>query len=108
MDQNAGRSGVFVDFFGRPASTTGAPAMLALRFGAPLLPSWSQRIGDGFRYHITVEKPLIPPETGDRETDVRILTQQMNSRVEAWVREVPEQWLWGHRRWKSRPKDEKA
>ncbi len=106
VDQNNGRNGVFVDFFGRKASTTGAPAMLALRFGVPIIPASTLRTGRGFRYAIYVEKPLAVPNTGSREDDVRILTQAMTERVEAWVRQEPGQWLWGHRRWKSRPKDE--
>lgn len=105
-DQNSGRNGVFVDFFGRLASTTGAPATLALRFKVPIITACSLRTGRGFKYDIYVEKPLVPPNTGNRDEDVRILTQAFTKRVEAWVREHPEQWLWGHRRWKSRPKEE--
>ncbi len=106
VDQNNGRNGVFVDFFGRKASTTGAPAMLALRFKVPIIPASNRRVGRGFQYAIHVGKPLAVPNTGNREEDVRILTQAMTDRVEAWVRRDPDQWLWGHRRWKSRPKEE--
>ena len=102
VDQNAGRQGILCDFFGRPASTTAAPAMLAIRFGAPLVPSHQRRIGTGFRYLLTLEAPLEVPRTGDREQDVKLLTTAMNARVEAWVRADPDQWLWAHRRWKIR------
>jgi KDO2-lipid IV(A) lauroyltransferase len=105
-DQNSGRNGVFVTFFGRPASTTGAPATLALRFSVPIIPARSLRVGPGFKYEVHVEKPLARPDTGNREEDVRLLTQAFTSRIEDWVRREPGQWLWGHRRWKSRPKEE--
>ncbi len=105
-DQNAGSHGIFVDFFGRLASTTGGPAMLSLRFKVPIITAFTIRSGRGFKYDIYAEKPLVPPNTGNRDEDVRILTQAFTRRVEKWVREYPEQWLWGHRRWKSRPKEE--
>jgi KDO2-lipid IV(A) lauroyltransferase len=107
-DQNSGGGGVFVEYFGRLASTTGAPATLALRFKVPILPGFSVRAGKGFSYDIYVEEPLVPPETGNREEDVRILTAEFTRRIENVVRAHPEQWLWGHRRWKSRPKEEQS
>jgi KDO2-lipid IV(A) lauroyltransferase len=106
VDQNAGRRGVFVPFFGRLASTTPAPATMALRFRAPLIPAWQWR-EDGGRHHVVeVEAPLPFPDTGDRDEDVWRLTAAMTARVEAWVRKEPGQWLWAHRRWKTRPPEE--
>jgi KDO2-lipid IV(A) lauroyltransferase len=106
-DQNAGRHGVLVDFFGRPASATAAPATVALRQGVPLLPGWQRRVGPGFRHVLTIEAPLTPPATGDRERDVHEMTQAMAQRMEEWIRREPGQWLWAHRRWKIRgPKKE--
>lgn len=105
VDQDARKRGIFVEYFGRPASTTPAPATLAIRYGMPILPTWQRRVGSGFKHVITIERPLTAPSTGDREADVWLLTQEFTRRVEAWVREVPDQWLWGHRRWKTRPED---
>jgi KDO2-lipid IV(A) lauroyltransferase len=105
VDQDARRRGIFVEYFDRPASTTPAPATLAIRYGMPILPTWQRRVGKGFKHVITIERPLTAPATGDRERDVWLLTQEITKRVEAWVREVPDQWLWGHRRWKTRPED---
>jgi KDO2-lipid IV(A) lauroyltransferase len=104
-DQNAGRHGIFVEFFGRPASTVAAPAILALKYDAPLIPGRPQRLGEDFRHRLFLERPVEPPETGDRSRDVRIMIQEMTSRFESWVREAPDQWLWAHRRWKKRPKE---
>lgn len=107
VDQNAGRRGVFVPFFGRLASTTAAPATLALRFRVPLIPAWQRRLPGG-KSRIEVEPPLPLPDTGDRAEDVRRLTAAMTARVEAWVRAEPGQWLWAHRRFRSRQADEVA
>jgi KDO2-lipid IV(A) lauroyltransferase len=106
VDQSAGRHGVFADFFGRPASTTGAPATLTLKYDVPLVPVWQRRLPGEFRHEIMVEAPIAVPLTGNRERDVFLLTTAMNARVEAWVRAEPGQWLWAHRRWKTKPPDE--
>jgi KDO2-lipid IV(A) lauroyltransferase len=107
VDQNGGRRGVFVPYFGRLASTTAAPATLALRFRAPLITAWQRRVDGGRRHVIEVESPIPFPETGDRDEDVRIMTAEMTARVESWVRREPGQWLWSHRRWRTRPPEEK-
>lgn len=107
VDQNAGRRGVFVPFFGRLASTTAAPATLALRFRAPLIPAWQRRLPGG-RHDIRVEAPIPFPDTGDRDEDVLRMTAALTARVEEWVRREPGQWLWGHRRWKTRPPGESS
>ncbi|HSF07280.1 MAG TPA: lysophospholipid acyltransferase family protein [Methylomirabilota bacterium] len=103
LDQNATRSeGVFVPFFGRLASTSRSVALLALRTGAPIVPIFSRREGDG-RHRIIVRPPLDVPETGDRETAVAELTGRCTEVIEAAIREAPEQWLWVHNRWRTRP-----
>jgi KDO2-lipid IV(A) lauroyltransferase len=107
-DQSAGRHGVFAEFFGRPASTPGAPATLALKYDVPLLPVWQRRLPGDFRHEITVEAPLVVPRTGDLKADVLALTRAINARVEDWVRREPGQWLWAHRRWKTRPPEEES
>jgi len=102
IDQDAREDGVFVPFFGRPASTTPTLALLALRTGAPIVPVFARVEQDGT---ITVHvQPVVPAEpTGDRDADVVRVTAACTAVVESWVRRDPEQWLWMHRRWKTVP-----
>jgi KDO2-lipid IV(A) lauroyltransferase len=89
--------GIALPFFGEPAMTTTAPAELALRFDCPLIPVRVLRIGP-CRFRIVVEPPLTVEKSGSTPEDVLDLTRQMNARIEAWIRERPEEWLWMHRR----------
>ena len=90
--------GIPVHFFGRDAMTAPAAATLALRLGIPIAPARTERLG-GARFRVTILPPLEPPNTGDRSTDARILTERVTALLETWIRERPEQWLWTHRRW---------
>lgn len=103
LDQNATRrEGVFVPFFGRPASTSKSLALLALRSGAPVLPVFIHREADGT--HRVVIEPEVPrPGTGDRRRDIVVYTAAFTRRVEDAVRRWPEQWFWVHRRWRTGP-----
>lgn len=107
-DQDAGRKGVFVDFFGRKASTYKSIALLAIRCEVPILVGYARRLGDRFRYEGRVTRIIRPHEWRDRDDPVAWITQEYTSAIEAFVREVPEQYLWIHRRWKSRPRGERA
>ena len=103
VDQNVQlRDGVFVDFFGRPAATTTVAAALALKTGCAIVPCYTRLTEEG-RYGLFYEPALAWEPTGDKAADILGLTQKLASRIEAWVRETPEQWLWIHRRWKTRP-----
>jgi KDO2-lipid IV(A) lauroyltransferase len=103
LDQNVqAKDGIFVDFFGRPAATTTVAAALASKTGCALVPSHTELRPDG-RYALVYEPPLVWTTRGDRETDLAWITQELAHRAEAWIRETPEQWLWMHRRWKTRP-----
>ena len=103
-DQDARRRGVFVPFFGRPASTFRGPAVLALRTGAPLFLATARRRPDG-RYRVRLQQ--IPmPETDDPEGQERELTAAWTAGLEAAIREEPAQYLWHHRRWKTEPEQE--
>ena len=82
--------------------TTPAFAQLALRFGVPVVPVRFERLG-GPRFRVTVDPPIRIEPTGDRSTDVNALVQATNDRLEAWIRERPEQWFWVHRRWRDKP-----
>jgi Kdo2-lipid IVA lauroyltransferase/acyltransferase len=90
--------GIPVPFFGRPAMTATALALLALHFDCDVLPARVERLG-GARFRLTVFPPLPLPRTGDKAADVAALTAAVNSILESWIRERPEQWLWLHRRW---------
>ena len=97
---------IFVDFFGVPAATTFVIAKLAVRTNTPLIPffaPWSEEKG---KYVLIVEPPIPPECTGDEEADVRRLTEQVTRRVEDQIRQYPGQWLWIHKRWKTRPPGE--
>jgi KDO2-lipid IV(A) lauroyltransferase len=100
------REGIFVDFFGRPASTTFVLAKLALRTGALVLPVFAPWDGSHGGVTLTIDEPLSFERSGDESEDIRRLTQLFTSVVEKYVRLYPEQWLWIHRRWKTRPPGE--
>src|SRR5215469_11810610 len=88
--------GIAVPFFGRPAMTAPALAILALRFDCDVLPARVERL-QGARFRLTVFPPLPLPRSGDRHADVAALTAQVNATLERWIRERPEQWFWLHR-----------
>jgi KDO2-lipid IV(A) lauroyltransferase len=102
IDQDAGKDGVFVPYFGRLASTTPTLALLALRTEAPIVPVFARVERDG-TISVHIEPVVEAQATGDRDADVRRLTAACTAIVERWARSTPEQWLWMHRRWKSRP-----
>ena len=106
-DQNTSlEEGVFVDFFGIPASTTLGIARVALHTGAAVVPAFCVWDAPARRYRIVFDKPLELSSTGNREDDIRAATQQMASVIEKYIRLYPDQWLWIHRRWKTRPPGE--
>jgi KDO2-lipid IV(A) lauroyltransferase len=103
IDQNQPlRHAVFPTFFGVPAATAPTPAVLAMRSGAAVVFALSVPLGDG-RHKVIVEGPLFPPSTGDRDRDVLAFMQDLNDRLERWIRIYPDRWYWLHRRWKTRP-----
>jgi KDO2-lipid IV(A) lauroyltransferase len=103
LDQNATRrEGVFVPFFGRAASTSRSLALLALRTGTPIVPIFIRREGPG-RHRVVIEPPLPLPAANDLEAAIVELTARCTATIEAAVRQTPEQWLWSHDRWRTRP-----
>jgi KDO2-lipid IV(A) lauroyltransferase len=104
-DQDAGQRGLFVDFFGRPASTHKAVALLALQFQAPLVVTGTARLGEPMRYAVEVEDVIWPEEYAGRPDAVRQITQRFTTALERLVRRYPEQYFWLHRRWKHQPKE---
>ena len=105
-DQDAGRKGVFVDFFGRKASTYKTIALMAMRYHAPILVGFGRRVGQGFRFEIGIERIIHPEEWADRDDPMLWITQEYTHALENVIRRDPEQYLWVHRRWKHRPRGE--
>ena len=101
-DQNAGRDGVFVDFFGKHASTARGPATLALKTGAPILFSIDVRQSDD-RHRVFISPPVELEISGNFEQDVQINTAHLVKILEGYIHQFPSQWLWLHNRWKTQP-----
>jgi Kdo2-lipid IVA lauroyltransferase/acyltransferase len=101
IDQNATRKlGVFVDFFGHPACTMNALAVVAKRSGAPVIGASIWREGEG---HVLEVHPEMPLEEGaDLTETIRKSTQRFTRFIEDQIRRHPEQWLWTHKRWRTK------
>ena len=103
IDQNAAvESGVFVNFFGVPASASTGFAKFAAHSGAAVIPGFALWSEEEQRYVLRFYPPLVM--TGDAARD----TQTLQSKLEDVIREYPDQWLWIHRRWKTRPPGEES
>lgn len=101
-DQDVRRvGGIFVEFFGRPAYTPVGPALLALASGAPMMLARDIRMGA--RHRITVDPPIYANRKAPRQEEVRRLVSLYTKRLEEFIREQPGQWVWMHRRWRTRP-----
>ncbi len=98
--------GVFVDFFGIPACTASGLARIALRTDAAVVPGftiWDAQLG---KYRLRFDPALDLTRSGNLEADIQANTQQFTRVIEDYVRQYPDQWLWVHRRWKTRPAGE--
>lgn len=104
-DQDTGKDGVFVPFFGKQAWTQSGVARIARKTGAALVPAFMVRGADG-RFELHVEKEIEVPQTSDKEKDVVETVQRYTELIEAYVRAYPDQWVWMHERWKTRPPEE--
>ncbi|MEW5802157.1 MAG: lysophospholipid acyltransferase family protein [bacterium] len=112
IDQNvSSREGVFVDFFGTPASTTPVLAALSQKTGAPVLPIFMvpRKRDNGMGengYVIKIGKPVTLINTGEKERDLIVNTARFTHIIEEHIRAYPHCWFWMHRRWKIRPEDQ--
>lgn len=106
VDQNAGREGIFVEFFNKIASTWHTTAMLAMKTGAPVIAVSSYREDNYIRHRFIVSDEIEVIKTGNDDEDMITNTRNFNKVLEDIIRQHPEQWLWLHRRWKTRPLDE--
>ena len=102
-DQNAGDQGMFIEFFGKPASTSRAPVTIALKTDTPVLFTLDIRQPND-KHHIYISPPLYLDPSDDTETDVIEYTTLIVKELEKYINKYPEQWLWLHNRWKTQPK----
>jgi KDO2-lipid IV(A) lauroyltransferase len=100
------RRGVFVDFFGKLASTSDGVARLARLTGCPVVPCFMVREGNTMHHRIVIKPPIEIVKTSDADADARENTQRCVKSIEQAIREHPDHWNWIHRRWKTRPKGE--
>jgi len=108
-DQDAGRRGVFVDFFGRPASTYRSIALLAIRCNVPIFVCYARRLAGGFRFEIDTAGVITPDQWAGVDDEVRWITQTYTRMLESVIRTDPGQYFgWAHRRWKHQPIDAEA
>src|SRR5439155_16633443 len=103
-DQDAGARGVFVNFFGRPASTHKAVALMAMEFDALLAVIGVPRLAEPMYYAVVCGDVIDPREYAGRADAVRAITQRYTTALEGLIRRYPEQYFWLYRRWKHQPK----
>ena len=105
-DQNAGTKGIFVDFFGRKASTYKSIGLLAMEYNAPVVVGYARRVNDRFEFEVGVQDVIWPKDWEAQDDPLRYITQRYTKAIEDFVAKDPGQYLWVHRRWKTRPKGE--
>jgi len=106
-DQNAGDQGLFVPFFGRLASCYKSMGMMAMRYKALVVAGHSRRVGDQMKYEVACTDMFGPESWKDQDDPLFYITSRISRSIEEMIRASPEQYLWLHRRWKSRPKFER-
>ena len=105
-DQNAGSKGIFVDFFGRKASTYKSIGLLAMEYNVPVVIGYARRIDDRFQFVIGTQDIIYPRDWRNEPDPLRYITQRYTKAIEDFIRKDPGQYWWVHRRWKTRPKGE--
>jgi len=106
-DQDAGKKGIFVDFFGRKASTYKSIALIAMKYNMPIGVAGCRRIENRFFFEIEVNRVIMPAEWADKDDPLKWITAEYVKATEDFVRKDPTQYWWLHRRWKTRPKQER-
>jgi KDO2-lipid IV(A) lauroyltransferase len=102
IDQDTDVEGAFVDFMGTQAWTPTAAASMAIKFNAPVIFGYTQREKRN-RHTVKMEGPIDLVRTGDTEQDIITNTELFTKKIEARIRNNPEQWVWMHRRWRKQP-----
>lgn len=108
VDQDAGQKGLFVDFFGRPASTYKSIALLAIEYNAVIVVSGSVRIGRPIGFLGLTIAVIDPSDFAAAPDAVKRITQSFTTALERLIRQHPEQYFWLHRRWKHQPIERKS
>jgi len=103
-DQDAGSRALFVDFFGRPASTFKSIGLMAMQFDAPIAVVCCRRLGRRFSFEVFTQRFIRPAEWADKDDPLRWISQEFTSALEDAVRAGPDQYFWVHRRWKHAPR----
>lgn len=107
IDQDTKVKSRFVNFFGMPAATPVGATVLALKTGAAIVPTYVH-LGDDWKQHMYILPEIPMKVTGDDETDMVYNTQVLTDFIEAQIRKHPDQWVWMHERWKTKPGEEVA
>jgi KDO2-lipid IV(A) lauroyltransferase len=105
-DQNAGSKGLFVDFFGRAASTYKSIGLLAMQYEVPVVIGYARRLDGRFKFKVAAQDIIYPEDWKDQDDPLRYITQRYTKAIEDFVSGDPGQYWWIHRRWKTRPKGE--
>jgi KDO2-lipid IV(A) lauroyltransferase len=106
-DQDAGKKGIFVDFFGRKASTYKSIGLLALTYNMPVVIGCTRRLDNRFFFECECTRIIMPREWKDKDDPLLWVTQEYTKAIEDGILKDPTQYWWLHRRWKTRPKEER-
>ncbi|ANQ48561.1 lysophospholipid acyltransferase family protein [Flammeovirga sp. MY04] len=106
IDQDTNKvQNTFVDFFGKPAATPIGAAMLALKADAAVIPA-AVKLQENGKHILEIREEIPLVRTGDNQKDIQVNTQNMSLALEKFIREAPDQWVWFHERWKTKPEED--
>ncbi len=106
-DQDAGKRGLFVDFFNRPASTHKAIALMTLQYQVPICVSVARKFAEPLKYEVAFEDLIFPEEFAGRPDALEAITKRYTEALERLIRQAPQQYFWVHNRWKHQPASRK-
>ena len=106
-DQNAGDKGVFVPFFNRLASAYKSIGLLAIQYDVPVICGYARRVNNQFKFEVGIDDVILPEQWKAQPDPLYYITARYTRSLESMVRLDPHQYLWIHRRWKSRPRHER-
>ena len=106
-DQDAGKKGIFVDFFGRKASTYKSIGLIAITQNIPIIVGYTRRVENRFFFEMGAQRIIFPEDWAEEDNPLEWITAEYTKAIEEFVREEPSQYWWLHRRWKHQPRSEK-
>ncbi len=106
-DQDAGKKGIFVDFFGRKASTYKSIGLIAISCNVPISVAYSRRVDNRFYFEIGINRIIFPEEWQDKDNPLEWITAEYTKAIEQFTRQEPSQYWWLHRRWKHQPREKR-